>query len=98
MTTSLNLRLVGSVIVVPQTRRSTKARAHRAMQSSADDDYYYGGDNDYDESNSDENDNRRRKEERRDGDGVEKPDRERSVRVEPHRNASHPAAGGGGRR
>ena len=76
------------------TPRKSTARPTSSTDRDTDDDYlYYGGDNDYDNA-----DDRTRREKRRDEDDIAKPKKDRPAKVEPHRNVSRPAVGGGGRR
>jgi hypothetical protein len=65
---------------------------HEDTEETDYDDLYYG-DHNYDG----ELDDQTKREKRRD-DNVAKPKREPPVKVEPHRNVSRPAGGGGGRR
>lgn len=76
----------------PAKSRKSPANPAGSQDEERGDDYlYYGGDYDRDEI-----DDETRLEKRRD-DGEARPITERP-RVEPHRNTSRPAAGGGGRR
>ena len=76
----------------PAKPRKSPANPAGSERKETDDDYlYYGGDYDRDEI-----DDQNRREKRRD-DGEARPITERP-RVEPHRNVSRPAGGGGGRR
>lgn len=77
-----------------RTKKSSNRSAGAGSEERDDDDpyYYYGGD--YDRDDIDE---QTRRERRRDDDGAVQPIGDRPV-VTPHRGATRPAGGGGGRR